>query len=91
MPHSVVVMDRCSIHFREDVRELIERTGAVILPLAPYCPWDNAVEYLHSYVKAWLQRHDRWVAEVGAEHGIDTAFRSLDDGYARRTIEHCGY
>jgi hypothetical protein len=38
-PHSVVVMDRASIHFRPDIIELIERRGARVFPCAPHCPW----------------------------------------------------
>ena len=42
MQHSVVVMDRASIHFRPAVIELIERRGARVFPTAPYCPWDKS-------------------------------------------------
>jgi len=37
--HSVVVMDRASIHFRADIIELIERRGARVFACAPHCPW----------------------------------------------------
>ena len=37
--HSVVLMDRASIHFRPDIIELIERRGAHVLACAPHCPW----------------------------------------------------
>jgi transposase len=84
-------MDRASIHFRPDVIELVERHGGRIMPTAPYCPWDNAVEYLHSWVKSWLKRNERFVEQVGAIEGISAAFREVPDMYALRTIQHCGY
>lgn len=90
-PHYVIVMDRASIHFRPDVIELIERTGARVMPLAPYCPWDNAVEHMHAWVKSWLKRHYDWVERVGPICAISASFECLPDGYARRTIEHNGY
>lgn len=89
--HSVVVMNRASIHFRPDIFELIERHGARVLPLVPYSTWDNAVEYLLEWVREWLERNDFFVGMVGGLRGVDTAFKMLPNGYARRVIEHCGY
>ena len=37
-PHSVVVMDNCSIHHVERIIELIETTGALVIYLPPYSP-----------------------------------------------------
>ena len=90
-PHSVVVMDRASIHFRPDVIELIERRGARVLPTAPYCPFDQPTEFLHAWVKQWIKIHMEWAESVGAMVAIDTAYQHLPFGYARRVIEHCGY
>ena len=91
MPHSVVVMDRASIHFRPDVIELIERRGARVFPTAPYCPWDNPTEYLHSWVNSWLKRNEMLVDQIGPQLAMDRAFRRVPPLYALNAIRHCGY
>lgn len=45
-PNSVVVMDNCSIHLDERVKQLIEDAGAIILYSAPYCPEVIPIEYM---------------------------------------------
>ena len=71
MQHSVVVMDRASIHFRPAVIELIERRGARVFPTAPYCPWDNPTEYLNFWVKSWLKRNEMLVERIGPQLAMD--------------------
>ena len=91
MPHSVVVMDRASIHFSPDVIELIERRGARVFPTAPYCPWDNPTDYLHSWVKSWLKRNEVLVDQIGPQPAMDRAFRCVPPMFALHAIRHCGY
>ena len=91
LPHSVLVMDRASIHFRPDVIDLIERRGAKIFATAPYCPWDNPTEQLHAWIKSWLKRHHEVPSEVGLDNAIRLAFQSVPENYAFNTIRNCGY
>ena len=86
MPHSVVVMDRASIHFRPDIIELIERRGGRVLALAPYCPWDNPAEFLHSWVKEFIARHYEWANQVGARLAIETSFQHLPERRAGQRV-----
>ena len=83
--HSVVVMDRASIHFYPDIIELIEHRGARVFGIAPYCPWENPTEYLHS----WIQQH--WDERVSILRAVRQATSSLPPNYAVNTIRHCGY
>jgi hypothetical protein len=65
-PHSVVVMDRASIHFRPDIIELIERRGARVFACAPHCPWVGLHPLSHSGVTRITQDYctRRWYCRL---------------------------
>ena len=50
-PHSVVVMDNCSIHHVDETVKMIPEVGALILFLPPYSPDHNPIEEAFSKVK----------------------------------------
>jgi transposase len=52
----VVVMDNCSTHISERVRELIEGAGFQLQYLPPYSPDFNPIELVWSVLKAWIRR-----------------------------------
>ena len=56
-PHSVVIMDNCSIHMDSRVRELIEGAGAIIVYSAPYAPELIPIEYMFHQWKAFLKKY----------------------------------
>ena len=90
-PHSVLCMDRASIHGHPDIIEMIRDIGGRIHMTAPAASQDQPTEPLHGWVKGWVKRHQIWADEVGAFRAIDTGYRCLPDHYARNVIEHCGY
>ena len=57
-PNSVAIMDNCSVHHVQEVKELAKQLGIVILYLPPYSPDYNPIEETFSYVKTYLRRHD---------------------------------
>jgi hypothetical protein len=56
-PHSVVIMDNCSIHTDPEVRRLIEACGARIVYSAPYSPELIPIENMFHQWKTYLRRH----------------------------------
>ena len=56
-PHSVTVLDYCSIHTSARVKQLIEATGAVIVYSAPCCPEVIPIENMFHQWKAYLKRY----------------------------------
>jgi transposase len=52
---NIVIMDNCTAHHVEGVRELIEGAGARLLYLPPYSPELNPIEYAWSKVKNILR------------------------------------
>ena len=51
----VVVMDNASVHKNEDIRTLIEATGAKLLYLPPYSPELNPIELAWNKIKQFLR------------------------------------
>ena len=66
-PHSVVIMNNCSIHHVPGIKEMIEGVGALLLFLPPYSPDFNPIEEAFSKVKGALRRME-WKAEVLQDH-----------------------
>ena len=56
--NSIVVMDNCSIHHTERVRQLLDTAGILVIFLPPYSPDFNPIESAFSYVKSYLAKHD---------------------------------
>ena len=54
-PHSVVVMDNCSIHHVERVIKLTESTGSLVVFLPPYSPDLNPIELAFAHVRRTLK------------------------------------
>ena len=56
--NSIVLMDNCSIHHLEDIKQLINSVGALLLFLPPYSPDLNPIEQCFSKVKYFLKSHE---------------------------------
>ena len=57
-PCSILVMDNCSIHHIQEVRDILDLAGILLLYLPPYSPDLNPAEEMFSYVKYYLKDHD---------------------------------
>ena len=57
-PHSVVILDNCSIHHIPEISQSISEVGALVHFLPPYSPDYNPIEELFSKVKTELKALD---------------------------------
>ena len=92
-PHSVLVLDNCSIHhtYHEELEALVAGVGALIVWLPVYSPQFSPIEYMFSIVKAWFRENFHWVC-LDVERGINTAMcKSVTVASAVNTYGHCGY
>ena len=55
---SIVIMDNCSIHHVDAIKELLQNAGILLLFLPPYSPDFNPIEEAFSSVKYYLKCHD---------------------------------
>jgi len=57
-PRSVLVLDNCTVHHVQDVKDLLQQVGIVALFLPPYSPDLMPLEEAFSFVKYYLKKHD---------------------------------
>ena len=85
-----VVMDNCSVHLGETVRELIESAGAHLIYLPPYSPDFSPIENCWSKLKSILRA-------IGARDysslakAIEEAFSQISSDDIRAWFTHCCY
>lgn len=91
-PHSVAIMDNCSIHHVQEVQELAKQLGIVLLYLPPYSPDYNPIEESFSYVKSYLRKHDEVLQAVPDPTCIiKAAFNSITSDHLMSWVSHAGY
>ena len=57
-PHSVVILDNCSVHHVPEAVKSVEEVGALLLFLPPYSPDFNPIEEAFSKVKSTLKLYN---------------------------------
>ncbi len=88
-PHSVVVLDNCSIHHIAEVKTMLEEIGVLVHFLPPYSPDFNPIEEAFSKVKSGLKSQlDSNSSDV--ETLLLTSFTSISPEDCRGWIEHPG-
>ena len=80
-PHSVIVMDNCSIHHVAPVVEMVHQLGTLVHFLPPYSPDYNPIEEAFSKVKSQLRAMDIDTFEDPEDH-VMAAFATI-------TVENC--
>jgi transposase len=109
MEKSVVVMDNCSIHHDDNIREVIEVecgtykcnfghhfiyfcTGTRLIYLPPYSPDLNPIKKAFSFMKAWLQRHEKEAVNPQVRPWlVHRALRAVTIEDAEGWFGNCGY
>ncbi len=90
-PRSVVVMDNCSIHTVQEVADLFDNTGILLLFLPPYSPDFNPIELTFSHIKRYLKNHEDIMHIIPLQQILKAAFDSITSTMCNAWITHCGY
>ena len=91
-PHSILIMDKCSIHHVEEVKQELEAAGILVIFLPPYSPDYNPCEELFSYAKYYLKDHDQILQCTDKpEEILKSAFDNVPESQSNNWITHSGY
>jgi len=92
-PNSVIVLDNCSTHKTEALRELVEASGCLLIFLPPYSPDFNPIEESFSCLKKWLRRHWRQLqhSEYPEQDLREACFMAVTAEKARGWYRDSGY
>ena len=90
-PMSVAIMDNCSIHHTQDVADLFQRAGILLIYLPPYSPDLNPIELAFGFVKAYLKEHQDLLGFVSHTHIVHAAFNSITKEQCKGWIKKSGY
>ena len=90
--NSILVLDNCTVHRINEVREVLQHAGIITLFLPPYSPDLNPIEELFSYVKQYLRRHDELLSSISNPTTvIEAAFNSVMSHHCLSWVVHAGY
>ena len=90
---SIVIMDNCSIHHIEKVRELLDDAGIMLIFLPPYSPDLNPIEAAFSSIKYYLKEHEKLLQTIPNPFAV--IYSSFNDSITaekcKKWIQNCGY
>jgi transposase len=91
-PRSIVVLDNCTTHTGQRVRDLIECAGAILLFTAPRSPDLSPIEYCFHVYKAALKRSITNESITSVEMAHLHAVQAVTADIARNQFRHslCG-
>lgn len=89
-PHDVVVWDGLSSHNDSRVAALLEQAQVTLLPLPPYSPDLNPIEYCWSKIKHWLRKLQPRSRDQ-LDSAVATAMNQVTAADARGWYAEVGY
>ena len=66
-PHSIVILDNCSIHHVPEVVKAVQDVGSLLIFLPPYSPDLNPIEELFSKVKKVMKSSQLELSQIDIE------------------------
>lgn len=85
-----VILDNCSIHFSNDMKQWIEEAGAHLIYLPPYSPEFSPIENCWSKVKSLLRRAKAQTYHALNE-ALEQAFQAISPEDLKSWFSHCCY
>ena len=89
-PHSVVILNNCSIHHVPEVAKSIQDVGALLLYLQPYSPDLNPIKELFSKVKKVTKSSEIEMDQNDIETSLLASFASVTTEDCTGWIHHTG-
>ena len=90
--HSIIIMDNCSVHHVQEVKDVIQSMGIELIFLPPYSPDFNPIEELFSYLKYYLKDHENLIQAIPAPNAvIEAALDSVTSSKCKGWINDSKY
>ena len=89
-PHSVIILDNCSIHHASGIVHTIEEVGALVHFLPPYSPDFNPIKEAFSKVKTVLKTTEAAMDVNDVETLLLASFTSITPDDCKGWILHSG-
>ena len=91
-PHSILIMDNCSVHHVNEVREVLQQAGILVIFFPPCSPDLNPLEEAFSYIKQYLRKHDELLQAIrDPTDVIMQTFQSITAKHCNSWISHAQY
>ena len=76
-PQSILVLDNFSVHHTQEVKDIVQQAGILLMFLPVYSPDLNPIEEAFSFVKQYLRQHDELLQAIPhfssiVQHAFDT-------------------
>lgn len=89
-PHSLLILDNASPHRHPQTIQLIASTGAQVLPLPPYSPEMNPIEYCWAEAKRLLRQQQPRSLE-SLYQAWSLALKVINPTLTQNCFRHCGF
>ena len=76
-PHSVIILDNCSIHYCQEAIQMIQTVGALVHFLLPYSPDYNPIEEAFSKLKSSVKAMEEEAQVMDIDAIILSAFTTI--------------
>lgn len=73
---SVIVVDNASIHWNQELVDMVDEAGVELARLPPYSPDLNPIETSFAILKGWIRKHQD-IATIYEEDGQYGSFLEL--------------
>ena len=91
-PMSILIMDNCSVHHVQEIKDLVESVGILLLYLPPYSPDLMPLEEVFSKVKSFIRANEHIFLTTSSVRLLVTmAFASVTQEDCTGYIRHSGY
>ena len=76
-PHSVIILDNCSIHYCQDTLQMIHQVGSLVHFLPPYSPDYNPIKEVFSKLKSSMKAMEQEAQVMDIDTVILSAFTTI--------------
>lgn len=90
VPDTIIILDNWTVHYGEDVKDLVEAANCELLYLPTYSPDFNPIEHLFDKVKTFI-KNLRPETLGDLTQAFCDAVKTITSENVQKSFQHCGY